>query len=138
MHSSIISQFSIINSYIVRNFSKEISNNGLTFCQWMILKFIKINEGNANSLNISKSLNIAKGTLSDNVKKLINLGFIKECDDCNDKRKTYYLMTEKSNELCEPLLKLEHDFEDNLLSGLTLEEGDLLIQLLGKIDTDKK
>ena len=83
--------------------------------------------------HIAARLMVTQGTLTTNVTKLINKGYVERYKDDRDKRINRLRITEKSV----PILKIHEDFHaemvDKALDKLDLEENELLNETLENI-----
>ena len=97
-----------------------------------ILENIKKASDNSMS-HIAARLMVTQGTLTTNVTKLINKGYVERYKDDRDKRINRLRITEKSV----PILKIHEDFHaemvDKALDKLDLEENELLNETLENI-----
>lgn len=86
-----------------------------------------------NQEEISERLNIYKGTTARAIKKLEEAELIKRCRDEKDKRAYKVYLTDKAKDIKEEIFNILHQWDDELVRGITEEEILQTIKVLKNI-----
>ncbi|GAA0084200.1 MarR family winged helix-turn-helix transcriptional regulator [Clostridium sp. CTA-7] len=112
-------------------FLKELSHLGIGYGQFLFLMELYEEDG-VRQEDLSEKLNIDKGTTARAIKKLECESFIYRNEDKNDRRAYRVFLTEKGIELKDEIYKVAIKWENNLTKNLTLEEKNIMLNLLKK------
>lgn len=116
------------NSYI----GKQLSDIGIGSGQFMFLLELYRKDGRSQE-ELSERLSIDKGTTARAIKKLEEDGFLFRERDENDKRAYKIYLTDKGNNIKQPILDALKSWEDIITTRLSNEERAILDLLLNKI-----
>ena len=120
------------NSFI----SKEISKFGIGSGQIMFLIELYKNDGISQE-ELSEILNIDKATTCRAIKKLEKEELLIKVKDENDKRAYKLYLTEKSKSIEDNIKNALNEWEKHISKELSLEEVNILINMLKKICKSK-
>ena len=112
-------------------FLKELSELGLGYGQFNFLMELYKKDG-VRQEDLSINLRIDKGTTARAVKKLEEEGFIIRIHDDKDKRAYRLFLTEKAIGHKNDVYKVARRWEENLTKNLTIEEKEIILNLLKK------
>ncbi|MCB2225515.1 MAG: MarR family transcriptional regulator [Desulfarculaceae bacterium] len=107
---------------------------GLTNLQYVILEMLWARPG-ASAAELGKELTIDKATLSGAVERMSEAGWLEKRPDPDDGRMVRLYASDKADELCEDLVGLRQEANQELLAGLSDEERLLLGRLLKDLAT---
>ncbi len=116
-----------------RAFVKKLATLGLSYQQWNVLKVIKHSEDPISAKSLVEKLNSDKATISGVVRRLVNAGFLTEQKNPEDKRETLLFLSGNSASMCEMIMELESEFNDQIFSELDNSELEQLDSLLKKM-----
>ena len=112
--------------------SKEFSKFNIGSGQYMYLIHLYKNDGLSQE-ELTKILNIDKGTTAKSIKKLETEGFVMRVKDKNDKRINRVYLTPKALEIKDEFLSSINAWENTLTSNLSYAEKEQALTLLKKI-----
>ncbi|MDU5108062.1 MULTISPECIES: MarR family transcriptional regulator [unclassified Clostridium] len=112
-------------------FLKELCHLGLGYGQFNFLMELYKEDG-VRQEDLSLKLKIDKGTTARAIKKLKIEGFITKVPDEKDKRAYRIFLTEKGMEHKKDIYKVAKSWEKNLTKNLTIEEKEIILNLLKK------
>lgn len=121
------------------NMSSRLTDVGLTFPQWMVLKDISGQEASgADTFNltpaaISGRLNIDRPTVSGIIERLEKSGWVFRSDHPEDRRSCIIMLKEKARELISELEELRQLTMEQAIRGFSEEEITQLKQYLERI-----
>ncbi len=98
------------------------------------LEAIEKSEGKTMS-EIARSLRITQGTLSVNINRLTRKGYVYRVQDENDRRIFRLKLTDKSTQILEIHNVFHEELIDTLVSKLSSQEQDLLVDSLSQVNT---
>ncbi len=125
---------------VVGDGMERIANNSLkpfniTVSQAGILKFLHEQEENKASLKIMEQyFLVTQATMQGTIKRLSKKGLVSLKQDSKDKRVKHAMLTKKGMLLWKEIKKVKQENEQSILSKLSIEEQELVINLLMKID----
>lgn len=111
-------------------FNEEIKN--LTIGQGHTIQILYFSNGKTVG-ELAKISSVTLATMSENIKRLENLGLIKREHDLNDRRRVYVYITQKGKKLIEKHERIYLKYLDLLLKELNDEEKKIIKQVLNKI-----
>ena len=85
---------------------------------------------------ITQKINRDKSTTTALVKKLVSLGYVEECRDCQDSRLKIIKLTPKGMSFNSATNEISKDLQERCLRGLTQEEAMILSCMLHKIKSN--
>lgn len=112
-------------------FLKELCHLGLGYGQFNFLMELYKEDG-VRQEDLSLNLKIDKGTTARAIKKLKIEGFITKVPDEKDKRAYRIFLTEKGMDHKKDIYKVAKSWEKNLTKNLTIEEKEIILNLLKK------
>lgn len=112
-------------------FLKELCHLGLGYGQFNFLMELYKEDG-VRQEDLSLKLKIDKGTTARAIKKLKIEGFITKVPDEKDKRAYRIFLTEKGMDHKKDIYKVAKSWEKNLTKNLTIEEKEIILNLLKK------
>ncbi|MCT4631138.1 MAG: MarR family transcriptional regulator [Firmicutes bacterium] len=125
--------FGRIFSRILINQKKILSNSfkeyGIGSGQYAFYLTIRGNEG-INQKEISKILNVNKGTTNKAIKKLEDLGYVDTLIDENDKRNHRLYLTEEGKKILPEIRIKLRMYSEGIVEGFTEEETELFFSFL--------
>lgn len=114
--------------------NKELQPFGLTYTQFLILKFLFLNKDTVmKQIDLEKHLSMSNPTITGILKNMEKGGLIERADNPEDKRSRRMLLTEKSIQLETVLLQLSDKLETTLTKNLSEQEKEQTILILSKI-----
>ncbi|XMB86882.1 MarR family transcriptional regulator [Mycoplasmatota bacterium WC44] len=116
-----------------RSFVHELSDLGLSYQQWNVLKLIKSSDEPISAKILVEKMNSDKATISGILKRLVSNKYIKEKKNPSDKRETLLFLSTKSTGLCDKVMILEENFNNKIYANLSEEDMEQLSDLLQKI-----
>lgn len=78
-------------------------------------------------------IRVDKATLTKNIKKLMEIGYVRIVGDEKDKRVKHLYSTEKADLAVKRIKEIHHDFYNTLCSGLSEKEIHMTEQVLGQM-----
>ena len=133
--------FKIINNYFENQLNLGLAEYNLTRSQMDVLILLKINEKKniqTNQKDIEKALSLKNPTVTGILDRLEDKGYIKRNVSSKDKRLKQISLTDASNEILLKSRNHAKKIEEKILSSLTSEEKEELLQLLDKIKNNIK
>lgn len=133
--------FKIINNYFENQLNLGLAEYNLTRSQMDVLILLKINEKKnieTNQKDIEKALSLKNPTVTGILDRLEDKGYIKRNVSSKDKRLKQITLTDTSNEILLKSRNHAKKIEEKILSSLTSEEKEELLQLLDKIKNNIK
>ncbi len=115
-------------------FKKRLLPYGLTPIQHLILEALWLEDG-ISQKDIGMRLVLDRATLSGVVDRMSSGGWITKEQDPEDKRTLRICLTDKGRDLKPSLSRERNQANEELLSGLNLEEKALLKRLLKDVQT---
>lgn len=112
--------------------TKEYEKYGIGVGQYQFLILLYLKDGISHD-ELTEKASIDKANTTRAIKKLESEGYVKLVPNDSDKRKYKIYLTEKALELKDELLTISLNWEQKLLSSLTLDEVDSLFFILRKI-----
>ena len=123
---------SLLNRHGMCFMNSHMSDWGLSSGEHVFLFYLYNNDGSSQD-EISKNLEIDKGTTARAIKKLENKEFVYRVDDDKDKRIKRVFLTKKAFEIRKDLLKLSEKWKDTLVCGFDDKEIELMETLIKKL-----
>ncbi|MEH7110423.1 MarR family winged helix-turn-helix transcriptional regulator [Bacillus sp. JJ1764] len=120
--------------------TKELAIYDLTASQWAVLKRLEMLEGDSSSIHLRTAVEIAsmldfdKPTMSGIVNRLCEKGMMVKEKHPNDKRSSILFLTSKAKELIPKLEMVSNGVMEASLKRFSIEERDVFLQLLTKLD----
>jgi len=118
----------------LRNFGVGSSASGTALVspsQMTLLDFIAASNG-CGVQDIANGLNLTPPTVSVGVKRLEEAGLLKRKPNPQDKRAVQFFLTAKGKSIQQQSLTFRRQKLELILSGLTQQEQETLLELLGK------
>ena len=112
--------------------NEKVKEKELSFGIYPLLIHIYKNEGITQE-EIAKSLHLNESTITRNLKKLENKGFVKKIPD---KRKKRIETTEKGRETVQKAMNYDEKWDEKIKKSLTDEEYNMFKEILMKICED--
>jgi len=119
---------------LIKNIELRSYKKGeLSPLQLRTLVFIK-DKGCVKSSDLAKQFNVTPATITAQIDKLVNNGWLERCDDGNDRRVINITLTEKSNKEVDKLVDQTVKRYDWVFKSLTKEEQKTFLNLVIKIN----
>ncbi|RKD20876.1 transcriptional regulator, MarR family [Caminicella sporogenes DSM 14501] len=132
LDNSIGKWISILHRYAKCYIDRELKTYNIGSGQFIFLVLLFKKDG-INQEDISKIINIDKGTTARALKKLEKEGYIKRQIDPDDKRAYKVYITEKALSIKSKIFNVLKKWTDILSSDFTEEEKELALKLLQKM-----
>ena len=100
----------------------------LTLVEATIVSFLYNNPGKDTAGDIAELRMLQKGNVSTAVELLYQKNLISRIPDRADRRKIHLVLTEKAAPLVQSVDRMQNEFEQALLSGMTLEDQKIFWQ----------
>lgn len=100
----------------------------LTLVEATIISFLYNNPGKDTAADIAELRMIQKGNVSTAVELLVQKNLISRIPDRTDRRKVHLALTEKAAPLVQSVDRMQNEFEQALLAGMSLEEQKIFLQ----------
>lgn len=113
--------------------NKEL--NGINPSQYLILKTLKLC-GPQKAAELAEVLQITPGAITGASDKLVSEGYAERKGTKEDRRVVYLEITDKGNQLIEPLLKNQWKVTAKFFEGLPDEDINHLIRIYNKISNN--
>ncbi|WP_081782062.1 MarR family winged helix-turn-helix transcriptional regulator [Pseudomonas sp. CHM02] len=107
---------------------------GIGVVEWRMLSMLAV-ENHITANRISQVIGLDKSAISRSLQALESSGYVSSQVDSRDARRNTVSLTESGHELHDQVLKVALERERRLLSDLSPEEIDTLINLLGRLHT---
>ena len=121
-----------VSRLLRKNFDRRAATVGLTRAQWWVLAYVHRHEGSSQRA-LSDILEIEPITLTRLIDRLEKAGWVERRPDPSDRRIWRLFLTEKSYPILDRMYQLGAETRDQALTGLTLEQREGLLALLGRI-----
>lgn len=105
---------------------------GITRAQWWVLAHLSRHDGMAQT-QLASMLDVGKASLGSLLDRLEATGFIERRPDATDRRMKRVFLSRSSHQLLEKLVKIESDFNEQILASLTDNDRSELIRMLSSI-----
>lgn len=105
---------------------------GIGVVEWRMLSMLAVENG-ITANRICQVIGLDKGAVSRSLQTLEAAGHVRSQVDPQDARRNTVSLTASGRELHDRVLKVALERERRLLSGLSAEEVDTLIELLGRL-----
>jgi len=113
-----------------RDFKRFMSETGLSFSQISILMRLYHHGGQGGITEIGEHLGVTKAAASQNVDRLVQLGFIERTEDLNDRRIKKLALTSKGQALILSGVTARGQWVEGLTKALNAEEQEMIISAL--------
>ena len=104
-----------------KRFDQRARELGLTRAQWQVLAYLAMNEG-INQAGLADLLDIEPITLSRQLDKMEEAGWVVRRPDANDRRVRILLLTEQASAVLMKVRALGRSVIEDMIAGLTSEE----------------
>ncbi|NMG76554.1 MarR family winged helix-turn-helix transcriptional regulator [Aromatoleum diolicum] len=111
-------------------FDRCLKPLNVTRSQWWVLAYLSRGEGMAQS-QLAEELDLGKVAIGGLIDRLEKSGLVRRESDPNDRRVKRIFLSPKSNELIETMRKVNHQLNEQILSGLTDEYLTATVATLG-------
>lgn len=132
MNRATVTDFLVNNRRILKFHElmlKEICGEyHLTLVEATIISFLYNNPGKDTAADIAELRMIQKGNVSTAVELLVQKNLISRIPDRTDRRKVHLALTEKAAPLVQSVDRMQNEFEQALLAGMSLEEQKIFLQ----------
>ncbi|MGX7051174.1 MarR family winged helix-turn-helix transcriptional regulator [Leuconostoc palmae] len=108
---------------------------GISFEQWLIMSAVAKNESKLTMTEIATDRNVTKGAVARQLKPLVALAYIEQIPDKKDRRRVLLSLTDKGKEVEKAITNRVVERFDKWLSVYGLEEGELLLNQLRRLET---
>jgi MarR family transcriptional regulator, transcriptional regulator for hemolysin len=105
---------------------------GITRAQWWVIAFLARQDGMMQT-QLANILDTGKASLGSLIDRLEASKWVERQPDPIDRRAKRIYLTRKSAHLLEEMRRVERDFNDQILRGLSARQRDELIKLLSEI-----
>lgn len=105
---------------------------GITRAQWWVLAHLSRHDGMAQT-QLADMLDVGKASLGSLLDRLEATGFIERRPDATDRRMKRVFLSRSSQQLLEKLVKIESDFNEQILASLSDNDRSELIRMLSSI-----
>lgn len=105
---------------------------GITRAQWWVIAFLARQDGMMQT-QLANILDTGKASLGSLIDRLEASKWVERQPDPIDRRAKRIYLTRKSSHLLEEMRRVERDFNDQILRGLSARQRDELIKLLSEI-----
>lgn len=105
---------------------------GITRAQWWVLAHLSRHDGMAQT-QLADMLDVGKASLGSLLDRLEATGFIERRPDATDRRMKRVFLSRSSMQLLEKLVKIESDFNEQILASLSDNDRNELIRMLSSI-----
>jgi len=105
---------------------------GITRAQWWVLAHLSRHDGMAQT-QLASMLDVGKASLGSLLDRLEATGFIERRPDATDRRMKRVFLSRSSQQLLEKLVKIESDFNEQILASLSDNDRNELIRMLSSI-----
>ncbi len=121
-------------NYILYIEEQNLKKQGIKLTMTEVHLLESIHKASDNTMtHIAKRTMITQGTLTTNVKKLVNKGLVERYKDPKDGRIVRLKLTEPGLEVLKVHDEFHRQFIDKAVEGLGIEETDVLMQSLNNI-----
>jgi DNA-binding MarR family transcriptional regulator len=130
-----VDPISVIEDYLFKSSSRVangLKEKGLTYLQLSYLRTID-NKGQTTVSELAKTLNLTKATISSQIKRMEDSGFVSRRKLERDKRSARIALTEKGKEICTSWRDIQASYLKRIRSHLDAKEEESLQKLLMKI-----
>lgn len=107
---------------------------GVTRAQWWILAHLSRHDGMMQT-ELARVLDVGKASLGSLLDRLETAGLVERASDPRDRRIKRLMLTPQARALLGTMNAAEHDFNRQVLQGLSAEDRELLARLLREIGT---
>jgi DNA-binding MarR family transcriptional regulator len=108
---------------------------GIGVVEWRMLSMLAV-ENHITAGRITQVIGLDKSAVSRSLQSLEKAGYVSSEVDTIDARRYTVSLTESGHKLHDRVLKVALERERRLLSGLTPEERDALVNLLGRLHSN--
>ncbi|BAL27228.1 MarR family winged helix-turn-helix transcriptional regulator [Azoarcus sp. KH32C] len=105
---------------------------GITRAQWWVLAHLSRHDGMAQT-QLADMLDVGKASLGSLLDRLEATGFIERRPDATDRRMKRVFLSRSSQQLLEKLVKIESDFNEQILGSLSDNDRNELIRMLSSV-----
>lgn len=116
---------------------RDMKRHGLSPSEFTIMELL-YHKGRQSIQQIGDKILVTSGSMTYNIDKLENKGYIRRVPCPQDRRVTYAEMTDEGTQLLDRIFPLHADVLNSLMSGLTTEEKLLATGLLKKLGKEAK
>lgn len=128
----IVHNLAIISRYSTLFAMKKLQKFDIGYSEYGVLMYLAANE-HTNQEAISQHYSINKGAIAKTVKKLEDKKFVNRQTNKKNQREKIITLTELGKSIIEEMQTLQNEWNDLLLQGITSEEIELFIKLIGKV-----
>jgi DNA-binding MarR family transcriptional regulator len=122
----------------IKNIELKSHKKGeLSPLQLRTLSFIK-NKGCVKSSDLARQFNVTPATITAQMDKLVNSGWLERCDDGNDRRVINIMLTPKAKREVDSLVTKTMDRYNWVFKSLTKQEKEQFLNLVVKINQNAK
>ena len=111
---------------------KDMKKHGLSATEFTVMELL-FHKGRIPLQQIGDKILVTSGSITYNIDKLENRGLLRRVPSPDDRRVTFAEITEEGTKLFEQVFPSHAEAIDRLMSGLTLEEKKLAIDLIKKL-----
>jgi len=105
---------------------------GVTRAQWWVIAFLARQDG-MTQIQLAAVLDIGKAALGSLIDRLEVGGWVKRHADPSDRRAWRIFLTPKSRRLLREMRRIDREFNDRMLQGISEQERDEMVRLLSQI-----
>ena len=116
----------------IRNRLQAINNSELTPSQGNLLDLVYLNGGKVQIKALYDTMIKPKTTITEMIKRLVQLGYLTKETSKNDKRISYVIATPKTQALKKDFQRISDELFEKFFSGFKESEKNDLVRLLAK------
>ncbi len=120
------------HTFLFQQIELSLKAHGLNLSEFGVLEFL-YHKGDQPVQKIAEKILVSSGTITYNIDKLVQRGFVKKINCPNDRRIFYVSLTTEGHGLIHRLFPEHEKLLKELFEPLSQEEQRHLIQLLGKL-----
>lgn len=110
-------------------FDRCVKPLNLTRSQWWVLAFLSREDGTTQT-RLAEELDVGKVAMGGLIDRLERGGFVRRESDASDRRVKRVYLEPVSKRLIQKLRKINHDFNQKILAGLSADELDTVTRAL--------
>lgn len=120
---------SILDRLMKMYYSRELSNFEISWGQQFYVEYLYYNPG-ASAQQMVEIFRVDKATLTKNIRKLMEIDYIRVAGDKDDRRVTHLYLTEKAFPAVERIKEIHKEFHEILSAELSAENVQLTEQIM--------
>ena len=114
-----------------KRLNDQLGQHDLFHSQWAIIYFLK-HRGPSTLVDISNYLNVEKPTITRTVTRLQERELVEQVSSDNKREKRIHL-TDAGEKMYTHCIPLVSEFEDKVMSAVSMDEITIMMQVLGKM-----